>query len=136
DPEVIGMVVEFGLESLHTMVASILSHARAIDFDGWLAKTPTEITALWQRFHQQHAVPAALRLLTESTANRKLLAFLESLEAVPTSLEAARSLIISELPELARAKKPQAIVAELREAAKVPKGGKRVWASEELSIEF
>ncbi|HEY2883073.1 MAG TPA: UvrD-helicase domain-containing protein, partial [Pirellulales bacterium] len=136
DEDVIKLCVDFGLDSLHNMIASLLSYGRAIDFDAWLARTPAEITTIWQRFHQQHVVSAVLRMITQSTASRRLISFLESLAEVPTTLETARSLLLTELPGLANSKRPQAVLVEMHEVARLPKGGKKVWASEELSDQF
>ena len=134
-PAALELTTQFGIDRLQEMIGGVLGKGR-IDFDNWLPRKPEELVEIWQRFHKQHVVPAVLQQIVESSAAQKLLEFLANLDPVPNTLTDARNLLLSDLPLLADAKKPAAKLAELREAAKVPKGGKKVWGDENQSDQF
>jgi ATP-dependent helicase/nuclease subunit A len=132
----LNLTTEFGLKRLQSMVADLLRSGRSVDFKPWLSRTPQEVVTTWAVFHRQQFVPLLMKQIEENPATAKLVQFLQSLGHVPETLFEARQRLFAELPSLSTVKHPAAKLAELRELAKVPKGGKKVWGDDQLAGQF
>jgi ATP-dependent helicase/nuclease subunit A len=135
DADFIDLATHFGIDRLQTMLVK-LSEQRTIDFDAWCGRTPEDVVAIWAQFHADKVVPVALRELAVSPATLRLFRVLREMRDVPSALSDSRDLLLFCIPTIETAKPPAALIAELREAAKMPRGGRNIWQYEEEQEAF
>jgi ATP-dependent helicase/nuclease subunit A len=130
DPDFIDLGTHFGIDRLQSMLVK-LCEQRTIDFETWGGRTPEDVVAIWVRFHAEKVVPVTLREFSVSQAASRLVRVLQGMRDVPATLQAARDLLLFDIPKVETAKNPAGSLAELREAAKLPRGARKVWEYEQ-----
>jgi ATP-dependent helicase/nuclease subunit A len=121
----------FGLESLHAMIAKLLASRHEIDFDFWIAAGPDDLVERWRRFHAENILRSALAQIAASSAARTVLELARTCHVTHPEMQRRCALLVELLPALTASSAPDESLKEIREAAKVQKGGTKAnWPSE------
>jgi len=133
DEHAMYLVQQFGWENALSHVRSLVVgrfHAGPADF---ASRTVEDHANDWMEQWEREFAPQLLREFVESPAATHALRLLH--ENVPDheAMRERRDLLLRELPRLAEADDPPAVLEKMREAARVQGGGgKSVWPDEEI----
>lgn len=136
DPALLDLMVHFGLIGIREMVSSLVTGGRTIDFDAWLARTPAEVTAEWDRFRRETILPQSLRQISASPAASELLEVIDHLGAIGGELGDRCTSLKQLLPALAASKNHAADLEMVAQCARVQGVGKKLWPDETLYERF
>ncbi len=137
DPHALDLAVRFDLDTLHSMLRTLVLEGNAAQFAHWLAVAPRDQMACWEDFHAGTVLPAVARRLADSLPSRQLLnALREHIPANPT-MQQRRDVLLDRLPSAQNiAATPEPMVAVLEEIlahARVQGGGgAKVWSTAEV----
>ncbi len=129
DETTLDLCVQFGLETVRNMTASLLGARQEIDFSVWLARPPEQIVAEWARQHREVFLPALLHELAESAAVQELLRLLPLAQCDHPKMLVQLATLAERLPQLASATNPPTDLQQLRDATMLQGfGTKKNWA--------
>ena len=137
-------VVEYGIDSLRDMVATLLSRRQSIDWAKWQDATAESLASAWGQWHREAILPAVIADLRENTSFKTACTLAKKAECGHKAMRERFQSILAErelLEEIQKDPKRQSEIAGLLErllqAAKVQGGGKaKDWAKEELYESF
>jgi ATP-dependent helicase/nuclease subunit A len=128
------LVLLYGWKSTGDAVQRLLQERDAAERAAWLAKTPEQIAADWQRHAREHLLPRYLAFL--AAVHPKIARCLWLLRVTPCKgpkMAANVACLLERLPRLGEANDLAAAVEDLKEAAKVAGTEKaKAWQSEEV----
>ena len=143
---VLDLIVQFGLGGLRDMVRQLLAVRQEIDWPQWRGETADGLLARWQAYWRQDTLPRAAAKIVRAPAANVLLEVIRNQPPSHAAMRQRCEAIVDGLEQLGKAAAArescsaqdlQAILAVLRENAKVQGGGgKKAWASEELYETF
>ncbi len=125
DQPLIDLTAQFGLDRLRSMIGSLLALGRNIDFDTWLARTPEELTAIWDRYRRDVVVPRVLADVAESPAMRQLMKDICHLREAAGVLRERCDALSRIVPALPRSNNPARDLDEIFQNARIQGAGKR-----------
>lgn len=125
DQALIGLTVQFGLDRLRAMIASLLAGGRTIDFDTWLARGADEVTAIWDHHRAEAVVPHILQQVVDFPATRQLLRDICHLKDSTGILRERCQALSRIVPALPRSKNPAADLDDIFQNARIQGTGKR-----------
>jgi len=138
DEPVLQLVVQFGLERLYDMVATLLGRRQEIDADEWRDETPEGLVARWFKHWKTDTVPRVLSGIVESPTAKTVLRIAQQYPPSHPTMRQRCELLVEQLPDLARSSDPAASLAAILDNARVSPGGggKKAWETESLYAEF
>ncbi len=138
DEPMLQLVVQFGLERIYDMVATLLGRRQEIDADEWRDVTPEQLVARWVEYWKTDTVPRVLTGIVESPAAKTVLRIAREHPPSHPTMRQRCELLVEQLPDLPRSSDPAAGLAAILENARVSPGGggKKAWETESLYGEF
>jgi len=133
----IELVVQFGLEPLRRMIATLLGRRQEIDWSQWRNETADALATRWAEYWQSDTLPNALRQISQSPAAQQVIEVARrGLSRHPTMRQRC-AFLVERLPRLPQTADPAADLAAIRAAAMVKGGGsKKDWESDAVYAEF
>ncbi len=130
---VVDLIIQFGLRRLAAMIAQLLSRRQEIDWDCWLAVDAGSLVSRWGKYHHDKALPLLLQQVVASDEAKTVLEIARLGPSANPEMKSRIAFLLDALPHLGESTDAQAIVAKIREAAKIQgAGSKKEWISEEL----
>ena len=130
--DAIALAVEFGPDRAVRILETLVPSRFRIDFSQWTSLTADELAERWERKWYTESVPQLVRDLLESEEAREVLALLEQHEPDGKVMQERRTILLSDLPELARSQEPGEAIEALLEHCYV-KGSKAAdWPTPEI----
>src|SRR5262249_53266444 len=135
DPDAEELVFELGLSRTEQVLASLVRQRYRIDFSQWQNVTAEGLARRWDERWHGEAVPWLLQRLAESSLATTILDLLRKCVPENRVMRERRQELLEQIPRLAGAADPAALIESLLENARVQGGGsKNDWASEEVYI--
>jgi ATP-dependent helicase/nuclease subunit A len=133
DPDAEELVFELGLARTEQVLASLVTQRYRIDFSQWENVTAEELARRWDERWHAEAVPWLLQRLGESALATTILDLLRQHVPENRVMRERREELLEQIPKLAGAADPAALIESLVENARVQGGGNQNdWESEEV----
>jgi ATP-dependent helicase/nuclease subunit A len=128
DENLIRLAEEMDLEPLREALAGTLSGMSRDSFRDWANQSPEQIVAVWEESWSRELKPRLIQELVERA--RPLLALLGEHKCTNAKMKERIAVLNEVIPRLGEAKDAAALLAELRENARVQGGGnEKNWTS-------
>ncbi|HEY2252282.1 MAG TPA: UvrD-helicase domain-containing protein, partial [Planctomycetaceae bacterium] len=135
DADVAELVFEFGLSRTRDLLASLVLQRYRIDFAKWEATTSKELAERWDRIWHSEYVPKLLRDLADSESAKRTMQLLRDNVPQHLVMRDRCEVLLDQIPRLAHGGDHVAVLAAIRENARVQGGGtKKDWDSEDIYV--
>ncbi len=128
-PDVLELVYHYQIQGLRERLRGLILSATQTELIAWHEKSVDEVISLWQAFHKQEVLPAALREVAESDNARRVLLLLAEAAEQNEKVLAVRGTLEDLLRNLTTSSNPAGDLEVIHETAKVAKvGSKKAFA--------
>lgn len=137
DEATIELVVEFGLDRLRRMVATLLGRRQDVAWQEWQSVTPDALVARWQVHWREVTLPKLLAKIVQSPCAQSVLELVNGHSPRHAAMELRCRVLRECLGRLGDSPDPLGDLEAIRENARVQSGGgKSAWPSEAVYEQF